>query len=202
MNKTPMKKPKILKVVRTDAFVKVRVETSRQSEQKTAPDPKKPGETKTKEVTSFEENEITAHEAPLPAFDEAFQALAPVAAKVLEVTPDWAKNVTVVSVTVSYTEHNIRSAVIGFVKSINATASLHPLKTPAFQIDDGKTPEQGRRQCTPSHAEKVADFLKEAQRYAAGERSQQLLNFEEDEAEEDEDSVDPLPGLGKDAANE
>lgn len=199
MNKTMSKKPKILKVVRTDAFVKVRVETSRQSEQKAAPDPKKPGETKTKEVTSFEENEITAHEAPLPAFDEALQALGPVAAKALEVPPEWAKNVVVVSVAISYTEHNIRSAVIGFVKSINATASLHPLKTPSFQIDDGKTPEQGRRQCTPSHAEKVADFLKEAQRYAAGERSQQLLNFEEDE--DDDDKTTALP-LGNDSAND
>lgn len=187
MKKTMAKKPKILKVVRTDAFVLIRHELSRKTEQATTPDPNDPGKPKTRLVTSHEEQEIKAHEAPLPAFDECLQSLAAVAAKCLECTPEWAKTASVMSVGVSYTEHGIRSAQIALVKTINATNSLHALKTPFFQIDDGKTPDQGRRQCTPKHAELVADFLKEAQRYAAGERSQQLLNFEDDDSGTDDD---------------
>ena len=195
MKKTAMNNPKILKVVRTDAFVKIRHETERQSEQKTAPDPQEPGKEKTKTVTSFEELELTAHEEPLPAFDETLQALAAVAAKVLDATPDWAKGINVISVSISYTESGVRSAVIGFVKNLNATASLHPMKTPAFQIDDGKGSGETRRQCTPGHADKIVAFLKQAQKYAAGERSQTLLKFKDDEAEEAKDNVLKLPGM-------
>lgn len=202
MKKTAMKKPKILKVVRTDAFVKVRYETERKSEQTTANDPEKPGQSKTKTVTSFEEMELTAHEQPLEAFDTALQDLAAVAAKVLDAPPEWKNGISVVSVAISYTESNIRSAVISFVKNLNATASLHPIKTPAFQIDDGKQGE-GRRQCTPGHADKVIEFIKQAQRYAAGERSQTLLKFQDDEGGEGE-ADDKQAGLalmegGKDA---
>lgn len=192
MNKTMSKKPKILNVVRTDAFVKILYETSKQTEQKTVPDAKDPGKSKIVKATSFETQEITAHEAPLPSFDEALQALGTVAAKILSVPPDYREGITVIKVGISYTEHGIRSATISFVKNLDATASLHPMKTPAFQIDDGKTPDQGRRQCTPKHAEMVADFIKEAQRYASGERSQQLLDFEEEGDADDGQSALPI----------
>lgn len=179
-------KPKILKVVRTDAFVKIRQESSRSSEQKNGPDPDKPGETKTKTVTSSSEFEETAHEAPLPAFDEALQALADAVVNVMELGQGYKKGLTVTGIALSYTNSNVRTAVISFVKEFNATSSSHPMKTQAFQIDDGKKADDGRRQCAKKHAEAIVDFIKQAQRYAAGERSQQLLKFEEESTEKDD----------------
>jgi hypothetical protein len=188
-------KPKILKVVRTDSFVKIRQELHRSSEQKTAPDKNNPGLPTTKTVNSSSEVEETAHEAPLPAFDTALQALAAVACNVMGLGAPYAKGVNVVSVALSYTNTGIRTAVIGFTKQMDSVDGQHPMKTPAFQIDDGKKPEDGRMQCAKQHAETVKDFIKQAQRYAAGERSQQLLKFDEsdDEDVQEDDDTAPLP---------
>lgn len=191
-------KPKILKVVRTDSFVEITQEVSRVSEQKAEP---KPGAKATdkptmKEVTSFEELRAKTHEAPLPAFDEALQALGSVVGTIMGAGADWGQTgVEVTGVAMSYTEHGIRSAQILFTKSLLKGESTHPLKTPMFQIDDGKTTDQGKRQCAPKHAEAIVDFLKEAQRYALGERSQQLLDYETDEEEEEDDNIEQLPGM-------
>lgn len=199
MKKDP--KPKILKVVRTDAFVKIRQEVHRSSEQQTTPDKDNPGKAKTQLVTSTRELEETAHEAPLPAFDDALQALSGVAANILGCPKEWTKGITVVALGLTYTEQGIRSAQVSFVKEMKAIEDgLHPMKTPFFQIDDGKTPAQGRRQCAKGHAEQVIEFIKEAQRYANGERSQQLLKFEEEGDDGDDGKIEKLPGIG-DAAD-
>lgn len=191
-------KPKILKVVRTDTFVEIVREIARTSEQKTVPNSKEPGKTDTKTVTSSSEFKEKSHEAPLESFDEALQALAPVAAVMIGCDSDWAKNVSVLGVAFSFTEHGIRSAQILFSKPLLGGETIHPLKTPMFQIDDGKTPDQGRRQCAPKQAEKIVEFIKEAQRYADGERSQTLLDFQDDSDDEDTnpDNVEQLPGMG------
>lgn len=115
----------------------------------------------------------------------------------LEVGAEWKKGITIVGISITYTESNVRTAVVSFVKSISATNALHPMKTPAFQIDDGKKADDGRRQCAKGHADDVIDFIKEAQKYAEGERSQTLLDFEdggdEDDEEEKGDKTAPLP---------
>ncbi len=193
-------KPKILKVVRTDAFVQITREVSRTTEQVAEPkaDAKAGDKPGTKQVTSFSQMREKTHEAPLPAFDEALQALARVAGVVMGAGSDWGdKGVEVTGIAMSYTEHGIRSAQILFTKSLLAGMSTHPMKTPVFQIDDGKSADQGKRQCAPKHTEAILDFLKEAQRYAAGERSQELLDFQTDD-EEDDDNIEQLPGMKKD----
>lgn len=188
--------PKLLKIKTTDEFIQFTHEVSRTAETVKKPDKANPGETKDARVVSVEEHTITAHEAPLPAFDKAFRALAAVAAKVLECSPDWADGVTVTTLAITYTKTGIRTVVLGFCKSINATSTLHPMKTPAFQIDDGKTADDGRKQCTPMHAELVDEAIKQAQRYAAGERSQQMLKFEDEKVKEDKDAkLVQLPGI-------
>lgn len=198
-------KPKILKVVRSDKFIQITQENSRTTEQKADPKPDakatdKPG---TKTVTSFEESTIKTHEAPLPKFDEALQALGSIAGVIMGAGSDWGQTgVEVTGVSMSYTESGIRSAQILFTKSLLKGTSTHPMKTPMFQIDDGKTSDEGKRQCAPKQAEAIVDFLKEAQKYAAGDRSQELLDFQAEDDEDDEESnVEKLPGMD-DAAND
>ncbi len=193
--KTP--KPKILSVTRSDTYVEIRRQVATSTEQKTTPDPKDPGKTETKTVHSSREFKEKSHEAPLPAFDEAMQQLAGVVCNILSVPPDWKKGVTVTALHLTYTETGVRTAVVSFVKNIDATGSLHPMKTPAFQIDDDKKDAKGRRQCAKKHAEDVIEFIKQAQKYADGDRSQQLLEFEDEGGgePEDDDKITQLPGL-------
>lgn len=194
-NKVP--KPKILSVTRSDTAIIIRRQVHSSSEQKTTPDPKAPGKTETKVVSSSREYTEKSHEAPLPAFDEALQKLSGLVCNVLETGADWKKGIAIVGIALTYTETGVRSVVVSFTKAISATeGGIHPMKTPAIQIDDGKKTADGRRQCAKGHAEDVVDFIKQAQRYSDGERSQQLLDFE-DEGEEDgdDDKIEHLPGM-------
>lgn len=188
-------KPKILSVKRTDDYVQIAHEAMKTTEHKTTPDKNKPGETKTKEVSSAEVIDLTAHDAPLPAFDKALQSLGPVAALALGCPSSYADNVEVESFSLSYTENGVRSVVIHIIKPLLQGTASHKLKTPTIQIEDDKQTGE-RRQCTPNHAERVIDAIKEAQRYVAGDRSQQVLGFEEDE--EDDDKIEQLPGMKQD----
>lgn len=186
-------RPKVLFVKRTDSSVQIRHEAMNTREQAVDVEKAKAGGAKnpppTKEVQSSEEIDLTAHDAPLESFDKALQALAPVAAKALGYAPDGADGMEVVSLAISYTEAGIRTATVGVVKKCLGGEALHPLKTPAFQIDDGKTADQGRRQCAPNHAERVAEAIKEAQRYLLGERGQGVLGFEEEEEDDKQTKI-------------
>lgn len=189
-------KPKILFVKRTDNFVQIRhealqtreraVDVDKQKNQKAGDKPA------TKEVTSTEEIDLTAHDAPLESFDKALQSLAPVVAKVMDCDPEWAGKVEITSLSVSHTENGTRTATVAFTRPLLAGASVHPLKTPAFQIEDDKATGE-KAQVTPGHAERVVAVIKEAQRYVLGERSQQTLGFEEQD--EDDDKIEQLPGM-------
>lgn len=193
-------KPKILHVKRADKFVEIQHESRRTTEQLVDVEKSKNQRSGEKPATrtgeSFERIGLKAYEAPLPSFDNALAALTPVVAKAMGCDPAWGKEgIEVTGFGLSYTESGIRTVEINFNKSLLGGAKLHPLKTPAFQIDDGKTTEDGKRQCTPSHAELVVDAIKEAQAYVLGNRSQELLNFKET-AEDDEDGkIEQLPGM-------
>jgi len=157
---------KILKVIRNESFVRF-----------------------VREVTvtkgTEEKQDITAHEAPLPAFDKALQALADVAVNILEVGQDYKQGMAIVSVSISHTKAGTRSVSLAFVKKIDATGTEHRLDTPVFQIDDARKGEEGgqRRQCSKKHAELVGDFLDEAVKYANGKRAQQMLPLDDGKSE-------------------
>lgn len=190
-------KPKILFVKRTDSSVQIRHEAMNTREQKVDVEKTKNqpagAAPKTKEVQSSEEIDLTAHDAPLESFDKALQALGVVAAKQLDCDGDWAGKIEVVSLSVSYNERNVRTAVINFTKPLLQGTAIHPMKTPAFQIEDDKQGE--RRQCTENHGDRIIAVLKEAQRYVLGARGQGVLGFEDDE--EDDDKIEQLPGMEK-----
>lgn len=165
---------KLLKIQRTDAFVRFSHETNGPTIR--ANDPKNPG--KVIEKVSNEARVVTAHETPLKSFDDAFQALADVVANILETGQDWKKGVTILCLSLSYTKAGIRTAVISFSKKLDATGTAHQLDTPGFQIDDGQTKEEGRMQCAKKHAGMVALMIAEAEKYAEGERQQIMLKFD------------------------
>jgi len=154
---------KMLKIVRTDSLVRYRHEF--------------------KTENGVGEGDITEHDQPLKKFDDALQALGPVAAKILECDPEWAKGIVVHSLAISYTKAGTRSATIGFKKSLDSTSTMHGMDTPAFQIDDAGDKEDGRRQCTPTHAKAVMTMIERAEEYAAGDRQQAQLPLASTKAE-------------------
>lgn len=168
---------KLLKIQRTDSYVRFSHEAKGPTIK--ANDPKNPGTTK--EHVSTEERVVTAHEAPLKSFDTALQALADVVANILEAGQEWKKGVKIIALSLSYTKTGVRSAAITFAKTLEATGEAHQMATPLFQIDDGATPSEGRRQCSKKHAEAVAVMIREAEKYAEGERQQTMLKFGSDE---------------------
>lgn len=184
--------PKLLKISRDESAVRFRHEV--QGETLKVPDPKSPG--KTMDQTSIEERDVTAHEAPLPSFDTALQDLADVAVGMLELGVQYANGLIVRGLCVSYTKKGTRSVQIRVLKFLDRTRAQHPLQTPVFQIDEGKEGEDGKRQCTPTHAKAVAEMIKEANKYAAGKRSQQLLDLDgkgsADDADEPGQKTEPL----------
>lgn len=126
---------------------------------------------------SKEDRDVTAYDAPLKKFDTALQALGAVAVKVMELDDTYGKGITVTSLGVSYTKAGTRSATIYFKKQIDKLAILHPMVTPAFQIDDpgeGEDKSQ-KRQVLPKHAGLVEDMLDQAIKYANGDRQQMQL---------------------------
>lgn len=161
--KAANKPGKMLKIVRTDSLVRYRHEF--------------------KTENGVGEGDITEHDAPLKKFDDALQALSAVAAKVLECPPDWADGITVTSLAISYTKAGTRSATIGFKKSLDSTSTMHGMDTPAFQIDDAGDKEEGRRQCTPTHAKACIAMIERAEEYAAGDRQQMQLPLPSTKAE-------------------
>lgn len=187
---------KLIKIQRTDKYVRFRQEV--QGELMKANDPKNPGTSITHQGT--EERDITCHEVPLKAFDDALQDLAAVACKALELPSDYSGGMTVTTLILTYTKMGTRSASIAFRKHINATETSHIMDTPVFQIDDGSK-EEGRRQCTAGHAEKVCEMIKQAERYAAGKRQQKLLDFDAKSDDDDEGGgTEPLPFEGEEGS--
>jgi hypothetical protein len=162
MSAAKSKGGKILRLTRTDSLVRYRQEF--------------------KTDTGIEERDITSHDAPLKKLDDALQALAPVAAKVLELPPDYAKGIVVHSVGISYTKAGTRSAIIYFKKALDATSTNHGMDTPSFQIDDAGDGEEGRRQVVPKHAALVDELIDQAEDYADGKRQQVQLPLAVDRA--------------------
>jgi hypothetical protein len=133
---------------------------------------------------AVEERKIRAHEAPLASFDKTLQALSDVAVNILELGTGYAKGISVLSVSFSYTKKGTRSAAIVFSKELDATGSSHRMTTPLFQFDDAAEGEDGqRRQCTKKHAELLHQMIVETENYANGERQQRVLPLDDGKSE-------------------
>lgn len=163
---------KFLKIIRDDEFIRLRFVTD-------------------DGILAREEQEITSHEAPLKPFDDALQALAPIACNILELGKGYDEGMTVRSLRIKRTKSGTRSVSIGFEKKLNAVDNPHRLATPLFNIDAPSENEQGVRECSEKQAKLIDDFLTEAEKYQSGDRMQKLLPLIAEEIEDGES----LPGV-------
>lgn len=165
---------KLLRIIRDEEFVKYRHVTD-------------------SGVLAREEREITCHEAPMTAFEEALANLGPVAANILGLGKDYTEGMTVRSLAIKYTKHGSRSVEIGFSKILSATDGNHRMKTPFFYIDEPSDSEQFHRECSPKQVEVIEAFIEEAEKYINGERQQRLLPLTEAEPSDAEEL--PMEGV-------
>lgn len=136
------------------------------------------------ENVATEERTIIAHEAPLPELTTAFAKLAPVFCEIMEVEPTWADGLNVTRLSISYTKAGTRSVRFRATKQLECRKDyLHKIDSPMVQIDKPADGESGEVDITDKkHVKLVLDAIRQAERYANGERSQTLLNFDEAKA--------------------
>lgn len=138
----------------------------------------------TNDTAATEERTIIAHEAPLPELVTSFAKLSPVVCEILEVEPAWADGLSVFRLTISTTKAGTRSVKFRATKQLECRKDyLHKIDIPFVQIDKPADGESGQIDIADKkHLKLVLEAIKQAERYANGERSQALLNFDEAKA--------------------
>lgn len=136
------------------------------------------------DTAAIEERTIIAHEAPLPELTNAFAKLAPVFCEILEVEPAWADGLGITRIAISYTKAGTRSVRFNATKQLECRKDyLHKVNSPMVQIDKPAEGESGQIDIEDKkHLKAILEAIKQAERYAKGERSQSLLNFDEAKA--------------------
>lgn len=129
----------------------------------------------------IEENDVTAHEAPHPEMDKAFENLIDCVTRICELASP--QTIEPYYLTLSYTKHGTRSATIGYRRTLSATNKTYKYKTPSFKMDDPAQDEDLERQCTKDEAKLVEALINEGIRYVTGERQQRLLPLDDENAE-------------------
>lgn len=140
------------------------------------------------------ESKITAPEEPLPSFSKAFEALPSVFCEILEVGKEWAQGLVITKLTISRTKHATRSVTLYGTKQLECRAQfLHRVSTPMVQIDKAADGESGAVVLEKKLVAAIARAVLEAEKYMNGERSQQLLDFDQAKA-----GLQALADKGKD----
>lgn len=131
-----------------------------------------------------EEESRLCHETPLPELDDALQALRPVVVFVGRHEKKALGDIVVRSLFISYTKHGTRSVMIGYELSTDTSINGTPEKKKAgwFRIDPPGDGESGTVAVSLPHCELVKAAIRECERYAEGERSQTLLDFDDTQA--------------------
>lgn len=150
---------------------------------------------------ALEERDVKCKEMPLESLTKGLDALVPVAVKINELRDNKAMNIIALEIT--ETKNGTRSAKITYDRVLDATDQAMQFATPRFRIEDPSTGDEGRRECTPSHAKLIEVVIEEAIRYINGERQQGLLPGITDDSNRpsgDDDGDDKEENLfGKDA---
>jgi len=144
-------------------------------------------------MTSTEGRTSTFHEMPLVSFDKAIAKLVKPALTFLEQAPEWAKGMRIIGFNIKETKKGTRSMQILFDKNLELVGASIQMKTPFIRIDKPQEGEQEKPTCDAPSKKIIGNAILEVEKYAAGERSQQLLDFKEPEEEEQDDGQDQLP---------
>lgn len=130
-----------------------------------------------------EERNVKAKEEPLAELNEAFSALPKYFCEIMALPASWCEGLVVDEITVKRTVNGTRSVQLRAKKNLDTIGgNLHTVDAPFAKIDQPGDGESGEQQVSNEARAAILKALHECERYAKGDRSQQLLNFEEGSA--------------------
>jgi hypothetical protein len=148
-----------------------------------------PKEIKFKQTTEAKKHEDTqeiithGEQEPLPEFNTAFDDLRNIFCDVCELPKSFAEGLTITKLTITYTKQGTRSVSLAVKKELETrTDHLWAFECPFFQVDEAVDGESGSVKINKEAQDAFLTAIHEAERYAAGDRSQGLLNFDESKA--------------------
>lgn len=122
-------------------------------------------------------------EAPLPELSDKFKALPKIACSIMEWPAKYAVGMDVFKLALRYTKYGTRSVQFKLAKAVEMAAGKPPkITTPWVRIDKPQDGESGSVDLTESQVATIDEAIFEISRYISGERSQQLLNFDQAKA--------------------
>lgn len=135
------------------------------------------------DTAAEEEHKVIAKEAPLPELISVFGELPPIVCRILRIPVEWAEGLRVFKLSVHRTKQKTRSVSFKFTKVIDLgpnSSKLHTMETLWVRIDPPEVGESGSLEVSEDDQAVIFRALLETERYAKGERSQKLLNLDED----------------------
>lgn len=135
-----------------------------------------------------EDHKLKSRDNPLPAFDNAIAALAPLVCQLIKVPATYVENMRAVGITITDGSGNEQVMVIA-AKSLDDAQGPFNIATPLRLMD---LPEAEGSYTPPLGADQVAlidEVVEQAKAYILGNRAQGQIEFKKDDADEDEDDA-------------
>jgi len=135
------------------------------------------------DVAAEETRTVLCKEEPLPELKAAFGKLPAVFCEVMALPKDYATGLIVTRIEITRTKNGTRSVKLKGKKNLDTIGGeLHQMAAPFVKIDKPADGESGEVLIGKDAVKKINAALREAERYATGERSQQLIDFEQAKA--------------------
>lgn len=132
------------------------------------------------EINAEETRNVVCKEEALPELKAAFGKLPAVFCETMAFPKDYATGLVVTRIEVSRTKHGTRSVRLKGKKHLDTIGGeLHPLSAPMVKIDKAQDGESGEVLIGKEAVKKINAALAAAEKYASGERSQQLIDFQQ-----------------------
>jgi hypothetical protein len=135
---------------------------------------------------------IECSDMPLPAFDNAIAALAPLVCELIKVPASYVENMRAVGLTITDGSGNEQVTIIAAKSLDDANGPLN-IATPLRLMD---LPEAEGSYSQPLGANQVAlidEVVEQAKAYVLGERAQGQIEFKKEDEDADDDDADTAP---------
>lgn len=142
-----------------------------------------------------EDFRLRSNENPLPEFNHALDALAPLACEIVEAPEGWVTNLKVNGLKLGALR-DARTASVIVQKGIGLSGKVLNVTTPPALLSTPQTEGAVTQPLSTVQASLVGEAEEQAKRYVKGERAQGTLDIDEDEEDgDDSESATPEPEL-------
>lgn len=133
-----------------------------------------------------ETHDIKSRDNPMPAFDKAIAALAPLVCELIQVPTTYVENMRAVGITISDGSGNEQVTVIA-AKSLPDSNGPLNIATPLRLMDLPEAEGSYSPPLTQKQVALVDEVVEQAKEYVRGNRAQGQIEFKEEDGDADED---------------